>query len=190
MKLAAYSAKMVHNKDTIMKLSLMQYNTFTFKNKLIRIGISVALIAYGTFGEKSSFLPMASLIVGCLMIANINIRPMTRARRVTEQINGNFPHSEYSFTSAGFADGKDRDTVPYSKLIRLVDDGKYLYLYISSESAYMVDKATVSGGSADALKEYISRKASKPWTKPISLLNFSLRSLRGSSDGYEGPRLR
>ena len=55
----------------------------------------------------------------------------------------------------------------------------------------MVDKSTVSGGSLDSFKDYLCAKTSLKWTRPTSLLNFSLRTLiKRRDDEYQGPRLK
>lgn len=185
-----FTAKMEHNKDTITLLSVTQYNCFQFKSKLIRVVIAIILIAYGLYADQSMVTPMICLILGCLMIANVNLRPRVRAGNIIEQLNGQFPHSDYRFTSTGFADGKDGQEIPYRKLIRLVEDKSYFYLYVSEESAYMVDKATVSGGSIESFKDFLCAKTALSWTRPTSLLNFSLRTLIRRDDEYQGPRLK
>ena len=186
-----FTAKMEHNKDTITLLSVTQYNCFQFKSKLIRVALSIILIAYGLYADQSMITPIICLILGCLLIANVNLRPRVRASKIIEQMQGHFPRSDYRFTTTGFTDGKGGQEVSYGKLIRLVEDRSYFYLYVSEESAYMVDKSTVSGGSVENFKDYLCAKTSLKWTRPTSLLNFSLRTLiKRRDDEYQGPRLK
>ena len=53
----------------------------------------------------------------------------------------------------------------------------------------MVPKNAVSGGSVNDLKELIARKSNLTWKQPVTLLNFSLKSLSNSDDRFQGPRL-
>ncbi len=185
-----FTARMAHNKDTIMRLSVTQYNCFQFKGKIIRVVIAVALIAYGLYADQTMITPIVCLILGCLLIANVNLRARVRANKVIEHLKGNYPKSAYSFTAKGFSDEKDGKIIPYDQIIKLVEDREYFYLYISEESAYMVDKSTVSGGSVDEFKDYLSRRTDEKWVHPNSLLTFSIKSLRSGRDDYEGPRLK
>ncbi|MBO7423426.1 MAG: hypothetical protein J6T99_08595, partial [Oscillospiraceae bacterium] len=71
----------------------------------------------------------------------------------------------------------------------------YLYLYISRESAYMVNAASVYGeGGLNGLKTLISEKSGCKWTKPSSFWSFNIDNLRelfgNSSSRYEGERLK
>ena len=81
-----FTAAMVHDKDTITKLSVTQYNCFEFKSKLVRIVIAIALIVYGLYANQSMYTPRICLILGCILIANVNLRPRVRANKIIEQI--------------------------------------------------------------------------------------------------------
>ena len=153
-----FTAAMVHDKDTITKLSVTQYNCFEFKSKLVRIVIAIALIVYGLYANQSMYTPMICLILGCILIANVNLRPRVRANKIIEQIGGRFPRSSYSFTDTGFSDGGEGKALPYSQLIKLVEDRRYIYLYVSSQSAYMVDKASIKGGTVAGVAAHLRHK--------------------------------
>lgn len=184
-----FTAAMVHDKDTITKLSVTQYNCFEFKSKLVRIVIAIALIIYGLYANQSMYTPMICLILGCILIANVNLRPRVRANKIIEQIGGRFPRSKYSFTDTGFSDGGEGKALPYSQLIKLVEDRRYIYLYVSSQSAYMVDKASIKGGTVDEFKAYLAGKTKLKWTRPVSLLTFGIKDIIKRDDSFQGPRL-
>ena len=186
----SYTARMEHNKETITRLSVTQYSIFEFGKKLIRIVTALGLIIYGLYADQSMVTPMICLILGCMLIANFNLRAKVRAGKIIEQINGNFPKSKYSFFDDSFTDCGDGKPIPYSRLIKLVEDRQYMYLFISRMSAYMVDKSTVGGSTVDDLKSYLTRKTGMEWVRPVSFFNFSIRSLINRSDRYEGPRLK
>ena len=184
-----FTAAMVHDKDTITKLSVTQYNCFEFKSKLERIVIANAIIVYGLFSNQSMYTPMICLVLGCILIANVNLRPRVRANKIIEQIGGRFPRSSYSFTDTGFSDGGEGKMLPYLQLIKLVEDRRYIYLYVSSQSAYMVDKASIKGGTVDEFKTYLAGKTKLKWTRPVSLLTFGIKDIIKRDDSFQGPRL-
>lgn len=175
--MAAYEAKMKHSAETITKLMIMRYNTFQYGRKLIRFVISLVLIAYGLYGDKTLFMPLVCLFVGCVMIANLNQAPKSLAKKVIAQMGGQFPQSAYRFESSSFSFHKETPAVPYSKLIRLIEDKQYFYLYVSEDSGYMVDRSTVSGDGAAGLKAFLAEKTGMKWFRPNSLLTFNLFSL-------------
>ncbi len=189
-----YTALMKHNANTIEKLVLMQYNTFQVKNKLIQILLSLLLILYGVFtfhtGMVTSYL---CLFLGCVMIAGLDVRAKSNARKIISQMNNRFPSSAYYFTSTGFKDSEKSKEIPYTELIKLIDDRKYLYLYVSKESAYMIANASVYGdGGLEGLKKLLSEQTGINWTRPASFWSFNINNLRelfGKKSSYEGERL-
>lgn len=182
------TAKMVHSRDTIIRLSMTQYNCFEFKSKMVRFLLAMVLIIYGLYADPSMITPMIALFFGCILIANLSLRPRLRAAKVIEQLHGQFPVSDYVFHRTSFTDGSNGKAIPYSSLIRLVEDQEYIYLYISQESAYMVEKSGISCG-AEALKDFLAEKTGLPWTRPASLLTFRFPSVFKRDEPFEGPRL-
>lgn len=190
-----YTALMKHNAGTIEKLVLMQYNTFQVRNKLIQILLSLLFIGYGVFTFRSGMVTSyLCLFLGCVMIAGLDVRAKSNARKIIAQMNNRFPSSEYYFTSTGFKDSEKSKAIPYTELIKLIDDRKYLYLYVSKESAYMVANASLYGdGGLEGLKTLLSEQAGIKWSRPASFWNFNIYSLRElfgkKSSSFEGERL-
>ena len=190
-----YTALMKHNAETIEKLVLMQYNTFQIRKKIVMILISLALIAYGVFTYRSGMITSYfCLFLGCVMIAGLDVRAKSNAKKIIAQLNNKFPSSQYYFSSAGFRDSEKGKEIPFQSLIKLLDDKKYLYLYVSRESAYMVNNASVYGeGGLDGLKQLISDKAGIKWSKPSSFWNFNIHTLREllekKTSSFKGERL-
>ena len=172
-----YTAAMKHDQSTIYRLVETQYNTFQYGKKLIRIVLALVLILIGLYVNRSYITPWICLLVGCILISGLNVRTRATARKICEQMQGQYPSSAYEFREEGFADSKEGESIPYSKLVRLVEDKAYLYLYISQQSAYMVDKATVSGDGVQGLQAMLSEKTGLKWTKPNTLLTFRFRGL-------------
>lgn len=190
-----YTAKMKHNAETIEKLVLMQYNTFQVGKKIIKIVIALAMLVYGVFTSGSGmFTSYLCLFLGSVMIAGLNVRAKSNAKKLNQQIKGKYPSSDYFFSKTGFRDSEEGKEIPYSRLIKVIDDKKYLYLYVSRESAYMVNGATVFGdGKLEGLKNLITEKTGLKWTNPSSFWNFNINSVRdmmsGGTPSYKGERL-
>lgn len=184
-----YTARMRHNAGTIEKLVLMQYNTFQLGKKAIRIVIAGALMAYGVFTYSSGMITSYfCLFLGCVMIAGLNVRPKLNAKNIIKQINGRYPSSDYFFSARGFRDGENCREIPYSSLIKTVDDRSYLYLYVSSESAYMVNSSTVTGeGGIEGLRSLIVEKSGQKWVRPNSFWRFNIESIRELAGNRDAP---
>lgn len=187
-----YTAKMQHSEETIKRLVLTQYGSFQYWKKLLRIALALGMIAFGILGSGELVSTTVCLLFGCILLTGLNTRPNHNAKMICAQMKGQFPSSDYSFTDKGFRDHDGGELIAYSGLVRLVEDREYMYLYISTQSAYMVDKSTVSGDGAEGLKSLIAAAAGLRWTKPVTLMNFSIRTVfAGRRDkGFEGYRLK
>lgn len=189
-----YTAKMKHNAGTIERLVLMQYNTFQTRNKLLRVFLAMAMLVYGVYmSGRQMVTPYLCLFLGCVLLAGMNVRPKSNAKKLIAQMGGRFPSSDYSFSDSSFLDGAGASPVPYSSLIKLIDDRAYLYLYVSRQSAYMIDRSTVKGPDGpDGFKEFLAEKTGLKWSRSTNFWTFSIRDLRssgGSRGGEDGPRL-
>ena len=71
----------------------------------------------------------------------------------------------------------DEETIPYDRLVHLGEDEGYLYLYISSSSAYMIDKKTI--GDLKNAMDAISKGSGKDWEGPRKLSYCSLPAIIG-----------
>lgn len=186
-----YTATMKHDAGTIGRLVEMQRRTFQFGRRATHLFLSAALILYGLLADKSMITSYLALMVGCVMVTGLNAGVRRQTRRILQEMNGEFPQSRYTFSEKGFRFYDKGEDISYQKLICLVEDREYLYLYISKQSAYMVDRSSISGGSPAALKAFLSEKSGLDWTRPNSLLTFRLPTLwKRAKDEDTGPRLR
>lgn len=185
-----YRAKMKHSQATIRKLIQTGYDVFRFKRKLLNAAIAFGLILFGLYADPTMFMPLIALFAGCVLLANLNAVPRMQANEVLKQMGGKFPKSDYSFYEKEFKFYDKGDPIPYSRLIRLIEDKQYLYLYVSEQSAYMVDKGTVTGGDVSELKTYLEIETDLKWSRPASLFSFRISDLLPKKEAYKGPRLK
>lgn len=192
--MSRFTAKMQHSPETIEKLVETQQRTFQFGKRIAHSLIAILLIVYGLYASKQMYTPYIALIIGCTMITGLKAGIKRQARNIIQQMNNNFPKSDYVFTDSGFSFYDKGEIIPYSKLCRLIDDKNYMYLYISTKSAYMVDKSTVHGGSFTDLMDFLAGKTGLSWSRPNSIFNFSFTGLidkfKKSKSEYQGPRLK
>lgn len=190
-----YIAKMEFSADTIRRLTTMQYNTFSFSRKLGQAASSVLLIAVGLF--VAGPIGILSMAIGCFLIVSLNFKAKTTADKICKGYAGKLPNLSYVFYADGMCTSQVSDIVPYSRIIRMIDDGEYLYLYFNRATAFMVDKKTVNGdGSAEGLKIFLKRMTGMDWKKPFSIFKINISMIRDMlsmnnvDDGlYSGYRL-
>lgn len=179
------TASMRHTEQTLRQLSKTQYDTFCFGRKALQAVCGLILIGMGISGGRA-VLSVFCLFAGCWLCMNTDTPAKVRAGKVIDSMHGRFPFTRYRFSDAEILLDAGEDSpgepqrIPYSSLIRLVEDEGYLYLYISKLSAYMIDKATVAPDIA-ALKALTAKSTGLRWTRPTSFLNFSLRTLLAGS---------
>ena len=174
-----YTAEMHHSRETLNRFIRVQYDTFEFGRKAILFAAAVGLILFGIAkAAAAALLSVICLIGGCLLLTNIDAKAKSVADGVAEAMKGKYPSLQYSFSDSGFRDGEGKEEVPYSRLFRLMADEKYLYLFISKASGYMLELSTVSGeADAEGLKSFLSGKTGLKWLRPVTLMNFNIKDL-------------
>ncbi|MBO6093530.1 MAG: YcxB family protein [Oscillospiraceae bacterium] len=176
-----YQAEMQHSAETVKRFTHLQYDTFEWWRKLVLFILSALLILFGVFfGSSSGFsiLTVFCIFAGSILFTNLNTRANMVADQVIEAMQETYPVLQYSFSETGFTDGKDRPTVSYAKLFRLISDEEYLYLFASKASGYMIRKKSITGeGGAQGLMDLISQKSGLSWQNPVSFLTFSIKDL-------------
>ena len=174
-----YTARMRHGPETVRRFTALQYNTFEPGRKLLMLALSAGCMLLG-LASGSAMLAVPCFFVGALLLTNLNARANAVADGVIEAMGGSFPELVYFFGEDAFRDGEERPAVPYEKLIRLIEDGEYLYLFVSKASGYMLSRSSVEGeGGCEGLMRFLAEKSGLMWTKPVSLWTLRLRDLWG-----------
>ena len=172
-----YTARMRHGPETVRRFTSLQYNTFELWRKLLMLCLSAGCMLLG-LASGAAVPAVACFFVGALLLTNLNARANAVADGVIEAMGGSFPELVYSFGEDSFRDGDARPEVAYAKLMRLIEDGEYLYLFVSKASGYMLARDSVEGeGGCEGLMRFLAEKTDLSWTKPVSLWTFRLRDL-------------
>lgn len=170
------TASIQHSEQTIRLLCRTQYSTFHFRQKAVQCVAGLALILcglYGTFGDWG----VIAIFLGCWILVSLNLPASNLAKQTINQLHGQYPKARYKFSRDEFTllGENGKTSVPYGKLIRLVEDDKYAYLFAGELVTYMVDKGTVSSG-LDAWKAAVSKRSGLSWTRTNQLLTYSFRT--------------
>ncbi len=136
------------------------------------------------------------MAVGVLLITGAGVRGRGLARKMCEFMEGWWPLMKFHFNKNALMSETDRERsrTQYGTVTRLVDDGKFLYVFTGPATAFMIDPATIRPGGRDDLMLFLMDRTGLDWSPSNrSLLHLSLRlwiknrSLRAKLDGKGTP---
>ena len=175
-----YTARINHNEDTIKAMARAQYESFRSKSYYyVFIGALILLAAAIFWKNIPQGLQILFIAVGCFSLVGLGSPPRRLADQVIKNLNGRFPKMGYVFSGDSVQlTGADADaSLKYKDILLLVEDAKYLYIFIQNKSAYMLERSSVKPDVKD-FKAFMVRKTGLDWTRNTSPLNKSLKNLR------------
>ena len=171
-----FTAQIRHTYDTILRMSRVQYDTFAFGRKILMALGGLALTVLGAW-NFSSLAGIIFALVGCWLLASLNYPAKSNADRVKEALKGEYPFNKYEFYDKHFVLlAQNQDVVNYSKIMRLVEDEGYCYLFINAQASYMLEKASL-GTELEKFKAFMQKATGLAWTKPYKLSTFNLKTV-------------
>ena len=172
-----FTAKMQYSEESVHKLALMQYRTFQAGKRLGLFAAAVLLLMTGFSLGLASLPGLVCFFAGCILITGIDAPPRRTARTLLNQLNGKYPQLCYLFADEGFSSTEEEERRGYGSVLRLIDDGRYFYIYVDEAKAYMVDRSTAAP-SAEGLRSFLEEKTGRSWERPTTILNMNVRKLR------------
>ena len=128
-----YTAHITHTYDTILRMCRAMDDTFFFKRKILMALVGLALTVTGVWNTQS-VAGMLFLMVGCWMLASLNLPAKNQADNIRKALGGKYPSNKYEFFDKHFVlYAQNQDVVSYSKLVRLVEDQAYMYLCLNEQ---------------------------------------------------------
>lgn len=176
---AKFVGSIQHTEDTLQRLFKTEYRTYKQLRILIRMVIGFALAALALTTEMSTVLQGILLLVGCWLLVSRDFPAAVQADKAVDGRKGNLPQNMCTFFKGSLQlSGEGTMRLEYSRFQRLIEDNEYLYLFLGPKSVCMIDKATVEGGSAEDLKEFVAQRTGLSWRRNRSLLSMNLTDLR------------
>ena len=174
---------MQHNMTTIKRLADVQYNVFSgwARNLYYLLSLLGILLGFGLiydFGKPTRYLFLAA---GCILFANIGASASIKADQTLQAIQrqgGKFPLTKMSFSSSGVRvkeEGGQVEAIKYSDFLRLAEDSKYYYLFITKEAAYMVPKEQIKDDPA--FRSLLKKGSGKKIVRSTGLFSLRLRDI-------------
>ena len=172
-------ARMQHTKETIQRLSSVQYNTYCQGQRLTALVFSLVMLFLGASGNFGQTTSLVLVFIGCWAFTGMNVPADRNAKKIIEMAKGDFPASEYFFEENGIrilGDGQE-NKLDYSAVYSLICDGPYLYLFLNPSSAYMVALKDMDNTQQEQLKSLLCEKTGLLLERPGSLKTLSLSTL-------------
>lgn len=169
-----FTAHIHHTYDTILRMCRAMDDSFFFKRKLTMVLVGVVLTVFGVWNMES-VAGILLLMIGCWMLASLNLPAKNQADNVRKALDGKYPQNKYEFFDKHFVlQAQNQDIINYSNLIRLVEDEGYCYLCLTVQAGYMLEKASL-GNDLEKFKSFMEKATGLTWTKPYRLSTFNLK---------------
>ena len=82
---------------------------------------------------------------------------------------------EYEFhKDAMKVSGEGSMNIAYKNIVRMAEEGRYLYLFMGRDSICMIEKESIKPKNLDEFKEFMAQKTGLTWQSEKSLLAFNL----------------
>lgn len=167
-----------HTEETIRLLYKTESHTYGKMQILTKVVIGAILVLLALLGG----LPMAArgglLLVGCWLLVSRDFASAMKADRAVEARHGALPVMSYLFDETGVTlEGEGHTRLAYNRIERLVEDERYLYLFLGKGAACMMDRKTVRPGPSQELMKFLEEKTGLEWRRDKSLLAMNARDL-------------
>ena len=170
-------ASIKRSEESFRKLCKVQQLLFYRKQQLMSL-LAGSLTVLLSLAIKNEILSLIVLFLGCWFIVGAETPPVVKAKAMFKNLNASASCVTYRFGADSFIvkTALDEKIQDYSHINHLVEDAKYLYLFRTDESGYMLDKTTVTGIRPDEIGSFLAGKC------PADLI--SMRELKGIKGAF------
>ena len=171
-----YRAKIKYDKQTIFRLAKTISKTYRLPLRIIVYACGFVMILCALFLSMGYTNSLTLLVVGCLLITSIDAPAKRRAQVSFNSVGNREIVGKYSFLGSSFTITADDQVteLEYSKVVRLVEDDEYLYIFTDKKSAFMLEKASVKPHTSKDLMRFLATKTGLKWRGVFSLFSFRL----------------
>ncbi len=173
-----YRAEITHTDKTVGELYKTQYYLYDKTRVITRFLIGFALIITAIVFALPLAVKGILLLLGAWLVSTPDFPSQIRAERNLSARKTALPVLSYEF----FDDkmkiyGEGSGDIAYDKIQFLIFDKNYFYLFLSKNSACMIDKNTISENTAEFMN-FIEEKTKKKWRVQKSFLAMNLQDLK------------
>lgn len=175
-KHAYFEAAMVHDDETIRLMFKTEYYTYEKTRLLARYVLAIALVAAALLGGMPTIPQALCLMIGAWLFITPDFPSKVRAEGVIQQRGGQTSGVQMTFDEKKIGIGNGL-TIAYDEIDRLIEDERYYYIFRDRQTAVMVPKGSVSGGSEEDFCDHIEQKTGKQFAADKSILTMNLKDI-------------
>lgn len=168
-----FQADVTFDDALILRLFRTAFYLFERRLMLMRLLLALAALAAALFAGVPRAVKGVSLFIGVWLMAAMDFPSRVRAERVISARKGRTSTVHLAFYENNVAVTGGKPLV-YSAVKALREDDKYLYVFENRHNAVVVDKRRVTGGDAEALKQFLQRKTGQAFSQRKSLWQLTI----------------
>lgn len=173
-----YRGSITHTEQTILQLFRTQYRSFSRRQMLVRFLLGLGLVFLSAFTNLPVWAKGIVLIFGAWMMVSLDFPSQIQADKTLQARHGILPKMEYVFFNSEMEiSGEGTMRMKYKKLIRLVQDSDYLYLFSGTDSVCMLERKSIKPSDTE-LMEFLSEKTGLEWKTDKSFFFLNLFDIR------------
>ena len=175
-----FNTEIEYTQETVHLLYKTSYGIYERRRALIRMGMGFLMAMAGLFLDLHMIFQAMLLMGGAWLMVSRDFPAKMRATDALEKRQGNLPklgvefHDQYLL----LLEGKSMK-LKYSEAEYLVEDDALIFLFFSRDSAVLVEKEHLQGGSLEEFKAFLEEKTGRTFYRPQSWLQMSLRDVVG-----------
>ncbi|MBQ9594267.1 MAG: YcxB family protein [Synergistaceae bacterium] len=174
-----YTASIAHNEKTINKLYRTQYYTFGKTRIVLRFAAGLALIIICVASNLPLWVKGLLLLSGAWLVSSPDFPAQVMADKVLTSRKSSLPVMSYEFHGEFMKlTGEGSMNIDYQRFRVLIEDSEYFYMFISQDSACMIDKGTLTPNEPEKFAAFVMGKTGLTFRREKSLLAMNLQDLR------------
>ena len=182
-----YRASIRHTEKTVEQLYKMQYYVYEKPRMVLRLLIGFGLVAAAVAAGVPTWAKALLLLVGAWLLVSRDFPAAVRADRALTERKAKLPDMNYSFGPETLhLTGEGSMDISYRKFTRLVEDKRYLYLFLSRNSVCMLEKDSVKPADIRAFATFMEDKTGLKWRAEKPFLNMSIYDMRQALKDMRG----
>lgn len=173
-----FNAETEYTQETVHLLYKTSYGIYERRRALIRMGMGFLMAMAGLFLDLHMIFQAMLLMGGAWLMVSRDFPAKMRAVDALEKRQGNLPKLTVEFHDRHLMlhEGKGMK-LHYKDAEFLVEDENMIFLFFSRDSAVLVEKKTIQGGSLEAFQAFLEEKTGRSFHRPQSWLQMSLRDV-------------
>ncbi len=161
-----YTAQIQYDRRNVMRMAhVVRYAFEKVTPPLLQLS-GMAIMGAGFYRMYVAGDGLPLLILGILIVTNADVRGRAMGRKMCKFMDGWWPLMKFSFEEDGIHSETDRETMvaPYSSVIRLIDERAFYYVFTGPNTAFMIDKSTLSPKDQDGFMVMLLQRTGQEWT--------------------------